>query len=324
MPQVSVIIPIYNVEKYIDRCVLSVLGQTYTDFECILVDDGSPDNCPMMCDDYEKKDERIRVIHKQNGGLSDARNAGIEIARGEYIFFVDSDDWIHPKTLEVLFDTAKKTNAGYVGCKMLTTSKFNDYNKIDIENISVNVYSKEEIFNNCNGRYYWEIGPYACGKLYKKECFDKLRFNTEMKLYEDEYSVLDLIDAAGTVALVDEKLYYYYQSENSLMRDKMSVRFLFTFKSLQHLSDFMRDKGIYSEMNIFEFKWMMAYFDMYYRIKKEAPEFMPEFEKYKPEFIKKQKDLFKNPNVTRAYKIMLILFRINPNLAYRLYKKLSQ
>ena len=93
--KVSAIVPVYNVEKYIYRCVDSILNQTFSDFELILVDDGSPDNCPQICDEYAKKDSRIKVIHKENGGLSSARNAGLDIASGEWISFIDSDDWIH-------------------------------------------------------------------------------------------------------------------------------------------------------------------------------------------------------------------------------------
>ena len=94
MPLISVIVPIYNVEKYLDRCVDSIINQTYKNLEIILVDDGSPDNCPQMCDDYAKKDSRIKVVHKENGGLSDARNVGMEVATGEYVSFIDSDDYI--------------------------------------------------------------------------------------------------------------------------------------------------------------------------------------------------------------------------------------
>ena len=101
---ISVIVPIYNVEPYLRRCVDSLLGQTYADFEVILVDDGSPDNCGAICDMYEARDDRVRVIHKPNGGLSDARNAGLEIARGEYIAFVDSDDWVTPDYLERMLE----------------------------------------------------------------------------------------------------------------------------------------------------------------------------------------------------------------------------
>ena len=110
-PKISVIVPVYKVEKYLDKCVESIVNQTYKNLEIILVDDGSPDNCPAMCDEWAEKDERIRVIHKENGGLADARNAGMDIATGDYIGFVDSDDWIEPNMYEVLLKNALKYDA---------------------------------------------------------------------------------------------------------------------------------------------------------------------------------------------------------------------
>ena len=107
MPKISVIVPVYKVEKYLDRCVKSIIGQTYPDFELILVDDGSPDKCPQMCDEWAKKDKRIRVLHKENGGLSSARNAGLRVARGEYVHFIDSDDWIELDLYENILNLFK-------------------------------------------------------------------------------------------------------------------------------------------------------------------------------------------------------------------------
>ena len=107
MPKISIIVPIYNVEKYLDKCIKSILNQSFEDFELILVNDGSTDSCGVICDKYKKLDGRITVIHKANGGLSSARNAGIDIARGEYIGFVDSDDYIHEKMYEILYNNAQ-------------------------------------------------------------------------------------------------------------------------------------------------------------------------------------------------------------------------
>lgn len=114
MPKVSIIVPIYNVEKYLDRCMQTLINQTLQDIEIIMVDDGSPDNCPKLCDDYAKKDNRIKVIHKKNGGLSDARNAGLNIATGEYVAFIDSDDFTSKEAYETLYNKAKETNADIV------------------------------------------------------------------------------------------------------------------------------------------------------------------------------------------------------------------
>ena len=114
MPIVSIIVPIYNVEKYIDRCMRSLLQQTLRDIEIIMVDDGSPDNCPAICDVYARKDVRVKVIHKKNGGLSDARNAGLDVATGEYVAFIDSDDYTSIDAYEILYNKAKETNADIV------------------------------------------------------------------------------------------------------------------------------------------------------------------------------------------------------------------
>ena len=147
-PLLSIIVPVYNVEKYIERCIKSILNQSFTNFELILVDDGSPDNCGKICDEYKKKDSRIKVIHKKNGGLSDARNAGIERAKGEYIAFVDSDDFINKYMYEILYKNAKKWDADISICNFKMVCE-ND--RID-EDISVicedaKVYGRNEALN---------------------------------------------------------------------------------------------------------------------------------------------------------------------------------
>ena len=127
---ISVIVPIYNVEKYLERCVESIINQTYKNLEIILVDDGSPDNCPQMCDDYAKKDSRIKVVHKKNGGLSDARNAGMKVATGEYVSFIDSDDYISLDFYETLLETIVDNDSDIVECsvvKFYENGKFDEY-----------------------------------------------------------------------------------------------------------------------------------------------------------------------------------------------------
>lgn len=118
-PLISVIVPIYNVEKYLARCVDSIVNQTYKNLEIILVDDGSPDRCPKMCDDYAEKDSRIKVVHKKNGGLSDARNAGMAVATGEYISFIDSDDYVSDDFFECLLDVMNKENSDIAECSVV-------------------------------------------------------------------------------------------------------------------------------------------------------------------------------------------------------------
>ena len=119
MPLISVIVPVYNVEPYLDRCVRSILAQSYADWELILVDDGSPDRCPEMCDAYATKDKRIKVVHKSNGGLSDARNHGLNVATGDYVLFVDSDDYIHPEMLRTMSLLGAQEDADIVQCSYI-------------------------------------------------------------------------------------------------------------------------------------------------------------------------------------------------------------
>ena len=139
-PKISVIVPVYKVEKYLNKCVDSIVNQTFTDIEIILVDDGSPDNSGKMCDDWSQKDRRIRVIHKENGGLSDARNRGIQESSGEYIIFIDSDDFIEPKMLEVLYNLATDHDADVAIsglCDCYKSGKFPRCTQTDIKACSL-------------------------------------------------------------------------------------------------------------------------------------------------------------------------------------------
>lgn len=135
---ISIIVPVYNVEKYLNRCLDSILNQTFTDFELILVDDGSTDNSGIICDEYKTKDNRIKVIHKENGGLSSARNAGLDIARGRYIGFVDSDDFISKDMYQILYNEAEKNKADMIMCEFKKVDK-------NYEAINNNLYKKSDI-----------------------------------------------------------------------------------------------------------------------------------------------------------------------------------
>ncbi len=212
--KISVIVPIYKVENYLHRCVDSIINQTYTNLEIILVDDGSPDKCPMICDEYAKKDSRIRVIHKKNGGLSDARNAGLDIATGEYIGFVDSDDYISVHFCKRLMNVMKVSDSDIVECEI---KKFKDTDKIgDIQNnkldfITFNTYEAMEnlILNNILSVTVWN-------KLYKKDVIEKLRFKVG-KTNEDDFYTYLAFDNANKISKLDEELYYYLQREDSIM-----------------------------------------------------------------------------------------------------------
>lgn len=220
MPQISVIIPVYKVESYLFRCVDSILTQTFTDFELILVDDGSPDNCGVICDEYARKDSRIHVIHQQNGGLSAARNAGIDWAflnsNSEWLTFIDSDDWVHKQYLEILFRAALDNDVAVSICAYQETD-----GKIQIQDNEQScgtIWKSEDFFiqHHVNATVAW-------GKLYKKECFKEIRYPIG-KLHEDEFTTYRILFKYNTIPYIDAQLYYYFLNDNGIMRSKWTPK----------------------------------------------------------------------------------------------------
>ncbi len=210
---VSIIVPIYQVEEYLQECIESIRNQTYSNLEIILVDDGSKDACPQICDEYQKKDKRIKVVHQVNKGLAAARNKGIDIATGAYYVFVDSDDYIHPQMIEILLDIACRTNADISFCNY--TKKEDTFENIIYEqDVKILKYNREEILQKL---MVSDNIPFviACCKLYRKELFENLRF-CEGRLHEDEFIIHWLYDRCKIVCCVECELYYYRQREGSI------------------------------------------------------------------------------------------------------------
>lgn len=234
MPKITVIVPVYKVEPYLRRCIDSILIQTYTDFELILVDDGSPDACPEICDEYAQKDERIRVIHRENGGLSAARNSGLDAAKGEYIVFVDSDDWVHPEYLEYLYCAVLEHGVQLSACKFIKTGTVIESEQMQY---TCNVWDGLTWFkeNHVNGIVAW-------GKLYHRSLFQSIRYPVG-KIHEDEFTTYKLLYLAGDIAVVDCKLYYYYINENSIMNSSYSVRRLARLDAIAERCEFFKEIG---------------------------------------------------------------------------------
>lgn len=218
-PLVSVIIPVYKTEEYLTQCVDSVLGQTYQNLQIILVDDGSPDNAPAMCDAYAQRDSRVEVIHKENGGLSDARNAGKAVAKGQYLTFLDSDDIWAPETVEHMVQIARKENAQVV--KIGVIRKY-------AEQACVSVLKDYSVTTGLGAleRIFWDNSQIItiCGKLFAAELFQGLDFPVGL-YYEDEYTTPRIYCRAKTVALSDSELYFYMQRDNeSILRGALNEK----------------------------------------------------------------------------------------------------
>lgn len=214
---ISVIIPVYKVEKYINRCVESVLVQNYHNIEVILVDDGSPDNCGIICDKYAEKDSRIKVIHKKNGGLSDARNAGLDIATGHYICFIDSDDYIEKDMLKDMYDNIVRTGADITICNYCAVDN-EGHKQWESENISDGEWTEKEFWKNFydafEGMYYYYV--VAWNKLYSRKIFEKTRYCVGKK-YEDNWILYDVISQCDKISVLNKAYYYYIQRQDSIM-----------------------------------------------------------------------------------------------------------
>lgn len=208
---ISVIVPVYNVEKYLARCINSILAQSYREFELLLIDDGSTDSSGITCDQYIGKDERVRVFHKENGGLSDARNYGLDRMQGSYVTFVDSDDYIGPDCLKKLHEMAV-----YQGMDITAVSMHDTYSTGEDFVLSDDrraAYSRNEAYREMLAGK--GIGVMACGKLFKAQLFDGIRF-PKGKVYEDLATVPFVIGRCDTCATSTSKEYYYFQRADSL------------------------------------------------------------------------------------------------------------
>lgn len=220
LPLISVVVPVYNVELYIDRCIKSIISQTYTNLEIILVDDGSTDKSGKKCDEYSNKDSRITVIHKVNGGLSDARNCGIEVALGEYITFVDSDDSIAFDMIEYLYGLIKKFR-----CRMSICSHYVAFR--EGKKLVNQGNGKEEKLDakTCIKRlcYHDQVDTSAWAKLYELSIFDNVKF-PKGKLFEDIGTIYKTFIESKNVACGFKPKYYYYVRENSIVTSTFSPK----------------------------------------------------------------------------------------------------
>lgn len=235
-PLVSVVIPIYKVESYLQQCVDSVVNQSYKNLEIILVDDGSPDRCPEICDEYAKQDSRIKVIHKPNGGLSDARNAGIEVAEGEYLSFVDSDDVIYHEMIEVLMQPLIENKE----LKLSVCQSLSFYNDEDVDSNQVTRVIEILAYSNLlkRNRKIWTT---AWGKIYQKNFFIDLKYPVG-RVHEDEFVTYKICYEAKKIAYTDSKMYYYRQRDCSIMNTMTIKRLTDIHEAMKEQVDFFLEK----------------------------------------------------------------------------------
>ena len=312
MAEVSIIVPVYQVENYIRQCVDSILAQTFTDFELILVDDGSKDQSGKICDEYAGMDERVKVIHKKNGGLSDARNRGMDQAVGNYFMFVDSDDYIAPTMVECLYKNILHEYADIAVCNFLYFFE-NDREKNFSTNIKSETLWGTEIFYNRKNERNYGIWTVAWNKLYKRARFGNIRFRFG-KYHEDEFWANDIYQMNIKVITIPECLYYYRQRDNSIMGKKSMKRNFDIIEALQERIDIYLKEQKYSDQ---------AYKVLIYSLEHlEESKRMVATQEEQDKFIQAEKRTknivkqLKKRKLSKMKSVSLIFMEINPCLVF--------
>ena len=234
---ISVIVPIYNVENYLEKCINSIINQSYNNLEIILVDDGSTDNCGIICDMYKEIDNRIIVIHKSNGGLSSARNVGLDISKGDLISFVDSDDYIEKTFLEELKNNMDKYKSDISVCNYYRVKNNNLTIGIINNNEDEYVLTDKDKFENIVNNYrvcVWN-------KLYKKSIFKNIRF-PDGRIFEDRYVICDILNEAMAISYFNKPLYYYVYRSNSIV-NKYDLNYIDIINAYNKQIEFYIKKG---------------------------------------------------------------------------------
>lgn len=238
MPLISIIVPVYNVEQYLERCVRSILTQSFSDFELILVDDGSPDNCGILCDQYAQEDSRVKVIHQNNAGLSAARNAGLDWfysnSDSKWICFVDSDDWLYINFLQAMFHCANSNDADTVISEFIRTS--GEEPIIEESSLKGKIINIEDFYINHN-----VTATIACGKLYCRKSFENVRYPVG-KIHEDEYVTYKILFECNKVTYIDQPLYFYYQNPEGIMNRKWNPKRLDAVQAYEEQIDYFKKK----------------------------------------------------------------------------------
>ena len=316
-PKISIIVPVYNVEQYLERCVESLINQTYKNIEIILVDDGATDNSGQLCDELAQRDPRIVVYHKENGGLSDARNYGIDKASGDYIGFIDSDDFIDDDMYEVLLSNILEYNADISFCRIYDINDGENIEKDKTKNEPF-VLSSEEMVKNVLEAKVFSVT--AGNKLYKKSLFDNLRFE-KGKIAEDAFLMIDLLSSCEIIVATFVKKYYYVHRENSITTQKFTPKFLDVIEAYEKNAKIVAEK--YPNLKYqADTRICWAYFYVLDRLLKDEEYKDEKLEFELIQYLKKNKRFILNNSLFNSKrKLSFVALLINKNLYKAILKK---
>lgn len=320
---ISVVVPVYKVEKYIDKCINSIINQTYKNLEIILVDDGSPDNCGNICDEYAKKDNRINVIHKENGGLSDARNVGIEASKGKYITFIDSDDYISDNYINFLYKLIVEYKADISIGKHYVL-----YNNTEINTATGKKYELEPKQALEMMLYGDDLDVSAWAKLYKKELFESVRY-PKGRLFEDAATTYKLIDLSKKIIFSSEPIYYYVMRSDSISNKSFNDKKMDLITSTNEMTCYIGEK--YNDLKkACDRRLMYSYLSTLTQLAK-SDESTPNYNKYKNElmnYIKEnRKRVLEDSKIPKRDRIALECTKLGFGFfkwAWKLYEKLTK
>lgn len=320
--KISIIVPIYNVEKYLSKCVRSLIGQTLTDLEIILIDDGSTDSSGKLCDELASTDKRIRVLHKNNGGVSSARNLGLDIAKGEYIGFVDPDDWCETEMYERMYAAAKAND-----CDLVISGYFVDhdnevFNRKEETEVEGIVTGYEALYQCLRGQGH---GCFTAvwNKLIRRDCIGNIRFNMNYRISEDEVFLCEVTEKIEKAFIIKSPYYHWYQSDGSAIRSDTGFleKWESSYSAKVMIPDLVSDEmcrrlaraNIYA--TLFSVVWNLLYSDE----KEKGYSFLSKLLPYRRDFIASRE--FSIQKKLR-YELILLLIRINApkSLIYRLGK----
>ena len=317
LPLISVIVPVYNNSQYLCHCLDSIKDQTYKNVEIILIDDGSTDNSGMLCDKYSEIDQRFVVVHQENKGVAAARNRALDLANGDYIIQVDSDDYISDDAIESLYKNMEKSGADLCVCNFRLGIDTN-FNFAHLCNTNVNVYSGNTRFKKLfDDKKFHTIGP--CGKLYKKELFNDLRY-PDGKIHEDEYLAHYIVGRCKKIAYMDDVLYYYVVNNHSITHSNFSMKRLDAIDALEDRIKYINAIGdtLLTKLCYIDFLKRFQYY--YYGVKYNFPEKKDEINKLYAEYRKYYFDSLKYLNL--YYRFRFGIFIVMPTLNY-IIKKLA-
>lgn len=307
LPMVSVIIPIYNVEAYLRECIDSVVNQTYPNLEIILVDDGSPDNCGAICDEYAQADPRIKVVHQPNLGVAAARNTGLDQVTGEFVSFIDSDDFIASNMIETLLNRLISVNADLAICDVAICNDRDNIWSCDSP-ITDRIFTISEFVEEYQAWQY--IGP--CNKLFRRFLFDQIRYPVGY-LYEDNAVIHHILGLCKTIVTIPVELYFYRQSPNSIMRSTISIKCTDDLTALADKTQYAFTKKWIKFGDDAAYRYSLLFFEMYFRFSRSEENQMY-FDRMDASLKKALPYLVRSSKVSLRHKIYLSIIRISPRL----------